>query len=42
MKPDTGYFDHERTHGKMRRVFEIANDPTWDLLCEKLSRFSKS
>lgn len=30
------FFDHTKTHGRMRRVYEIANDPTWDLLCERL------
>ena len=32
------FFDHTKTHGRMRRVYEIANEPTWDLLCEKLRR----
>ena len=30
------FFDHTRVHGRMRRVYEIVNDPTWDLLCERL------
>lgn len=29
-------FDHGHVHGRMRRVYEIENDPTWDLLCERL------
>ena len=30
------FFDHTHTHGRMRRVYAIENDPTWDLLCERL------
>ena len=33
------FFNHTQTHGQMRRVYEIANDPTWELLCAKLRRF---
>ncbi len=32
------FFDHNRTHGRMRRVFEIQVEPTWDLLCRQLSK----
>ena len=35
------FFDHQQTRGRMRRVFEIANDPTWELLCEQLRRFEE-
>lgn len=31
-------FDHQRTWGAMRRVSDIANEPTWDLLCAALVR----
>jgi len=35
-------FDHTRAHGRMRRVYEIENDPTWDLLCERLRAFGRT
>ncbi|NLF30624.1 MAG: hypothetical protein GX591_07025 [Planctomycetes bacterium] len=30
------FFDHDHVHGRMRRVYAIENDPTWDLLCQRL------
>jgi len=32
------FFNHERTHGMMRRVYAIENEPTWALLCDRLRR----
>ena len=31
------FFDHNKSHGLMRRVYEIETAPTWELLCRQLS-----
>ena len=36
------FFDHGRVHGCMHRVHEIDNDPTWDLLCQKLRQHERA
>ncbi len=33
-------FHHDGEHGRMRRVYEIDNDPTWELLYERLAAFA--
>ena len=32
------FFDHQKTHGRMKHVYEIENAGTWDLLCRQLTK----
>ncbi len=34
------YFNHKESNGNMMRVYDIKNEETWELLFEKLKKYS--